>query len=184
MAGMKTITQLSPEEHEARKAADRAKYQANRVKRAEKAKARYHAMSPEERERRTAYNQAKYATQDKAARRQQDRARRATETPQQRQVRLDKILVDSRRKGGVLNPTAERKTGMCSTRGCEYVGQLHFDHWHAGPRQGEFRGWVCSNCNTAMGLAADSPDKLRALAEYIELQAGIGWPLDTDQPAG
>ena len=42
---------------------------------------------------------------------------------------------------------------------------LHFDHDHA---TGGFRGWLCDNCNRALGLAGDSPVLLRRLADYLE----------------
>jgi hypothetical protein len=30
-----------------------------------------------------------------------------------------------------------------------------------------FRGWLCSNCNIALGLAGDNPEGVRRLLEYI-----------------
>ncbi len=82
----------------------------------------------------------------------------------------------ARKASGVLNPTSELRVGMCSIAGCPYVGPLVFDHWHDGPKKGEFRGWLCSNCNAGLGFYADEPARLRAAADYIELAAGIGWP--------
>jgi len=56
---------------------------------------------------------------------------------------------------------------------CEVCGQppsgkftvLHSDHNH---RTGAFRGWLCLPCNTALGNALESVQRLKALAEYIE----------------
>lgn len=55
---------------------------------------------------------------------------------------------------------------------CEACGEtsrttkyLCFDHDHSRHR---FRGWLCSRCNTALGLCDDSPKKLRRLALYQE----------------
>jgi hypothetical protein len=56
---------------------------------------------------------------------------------------------------------------------CEACGVLfimkstgaHLDHNH---ETGEFRGWLCSNCNTALGLVGDNADGARRLLEYIE----------------
>ncbi len=89
-----------------------------------------------------------------------------------------------RRQYGIIDATGEAKTGACFRAGCEYVGPLHFDHWHDGPRKGYFRGWLCPLCNKGAGMFQDSPAALRAMADYIELAAGVGWPLDTGQPVG
>jgi ribosomal protein L37AE/L43A len=40
-----------------------------------------------------------------------------------------------------------------------------FDHHH---ERGEFRGWLCSNCNLAIGNAKDSRDILLALVDYLD----------------
>jgi hypothetical protein len=41
---------------------------------------------------------------------------------------------------------------------------LSMDHCHL---TGVFRGWLCSNCNTALGLLKESSDRCVALARYI-----------------
>lgn len=86
----------------------------------------------------------------------------------------------TRKRAGIINPTGEQRIGQCSTRDCAHNGVLVLDHWHAGPKKGEVRGWLCNNCNLALGLVHDNPAILRGLAEYYELAAGVGWPLDTD----
>jgi Recombination endonuclease VII len=43
--------------------------------------------------------------------------------------------------------------------------RLHIDHDH---KTGDFRGLLCTRCNTALGLAEDDPDRLIALAMYLE----------------
>lgn len=43
--------------------------------------------------------------------------------------------------------------------------RLHIDHCH---KTGKVRGALCHRCNTALGLAGDSPERLRDLAAYIE----------------
>jgi|SRR5882672_3203438 len=51
---------------------------------------------------------------------------------------------------------------------CEACGnedELCFDHCHI---TGFFRGWICKPCNDTLGWAKDNPDRLRALAKYIE----------------
>lgn len=45
------------------------------------------------------------------------------------------------------------------------VRDLSVDHCHAS---GEVRGLLCSNCNTAIGLLGDDPERARALATYLE----------------
>jgi hypothetical protein len=42
--------------------------------------------------------------------------------------------------------------------------RLHIDHHHA---TGVIRGLLCSNCNIAIGLLADDPDRVEAVAHYL-----------------
>lgn len=42
---------------------------------------------------------------------------------------------------------------------------FHTDHHHG---TGKFRGFLCSNCNTAIGLAQENPEILRAAVIYLE----------------
>lgn len=44
-------------------------------------------------------------------------------------------------------------------------GHLDQDHCHETDR---LRGLLCSQCNTALGLMADEPERLRAAALYLE----------------
>lgn len=44
-------------------------------------------------------------------------------------------------------------------------GNLHFDHCH---RLGHFRGWLCHNCNIALGLVNDDAQILRKLIAYLQ----------------
>jgi hypothetical protein len=83
---------------------------------------------------------------------------------------------NKRKQYGVTNPTDETMSGPCYVSGCPYVGPLHFDHWHHGPKKGEFRGWLCRRCNMVAGSLRDDPALMRGLADYIELAAGVGWP--------
>jgi hypothetical protein len=41
---------------------------------------------------------------------------------------------------------------------------LHLDHDH---ETGAFRGWLCSNCNSGLGLFRDNPRLLRKAAKYL-----------------
>lgn len=48
---------------------------------------------------------------------------------------------------------------------CKRPGQICFDHCH---RSKKFRGWLCQNCNKALGHVKDSAKLLRKLAGYID----------------
>lgn len=61
-----------------------------------------------------------------------------------------------------------RFAGRPRPKACETCGkekQIRFDHCHT---TGSFRGWICDNCNLALGLVKDDPAVLRNLAAYIE----------------
>jgi len=49
---------------------------------------------------------------------------------------------------------------------CESTDKLCVDHEHRGAA----RGILCSTCNTALGMMAEDPKRLRQLAYYIESQ--------------
>jgi hypothetical protein len=55
--------------------------------------------------------------------------------------------------------------GLCPGCGDELTSSSHVDHCHA---RGQIRGVLCNNCNLTLGLAADSPQRLRRLALYLE----------------
>ena len=55
------------------------------------------------------------------------------------------------------------KPGICDV--CEDSGRICFDHCH---KFDEFRGWLCNGCNTALGYAEDSVQRLKYLIRYIE----------------
>lgn len=62
----------------------------------------------------------------------------------------------------------EARAGRPKPAGCDACGRggkICFDHSH---NTGAFRGWLCSPCNTALGMAKDDPAVLRALALYLE----------------
>lgn len=55
---------------------------------------------------------------------------------------------------------------VCSGANRERMGRrLHVDHDHAS---GVVRGLLCTHCNNAIGHAVESPERLRALAAYLE----------------
>lgn len=47
---------------------------------------------------------------------------------------------------------------------CCTAGMVVFDHDH---KTGEFRGWLCPSCNSALGWAKDNPEILELLAFYL-----------------
>ena len=50
-------------------------------------------------------------------------------------------------------PTKDLKRGLC------------FDHNH---ETGEFRGWICTRCNTAIGLVDEKKETLLSIIKYLE----------------
>jgi endogenous inhibitor of DNA gyrase (YacG/DUF329 family) len=53
---------------------------------------------------------------------------------------------------------------VCNRQGLKRNG-ICLDHNHTN---GHFRGWLCSNCNTALGLLNEDINILNALANYIK----------------
>jgi len=56
-------------------------------------------------------------------------------------------------------------TGECEI--CKSLGtmrELHLDHCHS---TGNFRGWLCSGCNHALGNMRENPALLVAAAHYL-----------------
>lgn len=53
---------------------------------------------------------------------------------------------------------------LCESAGCDRAA-TDLDHDHA---TNKFRGWLCGHCNKALGFTLDSPERLRALADYLE----------------
>jgi hypothetical protein len=43
-------------------------------------------------------------------------------------------------------------------------GGLHFDHCH---ETGLFRGWLCSKCNSGLGLLGDNEEALERALRYL-----------------
>ena len=68
----------------------------------------------------------------------------------------------------------EAKAGRPRPDHCEVCGRndrrIEFDHCH---QRGVFRGWLCRNCNSALGHVNDNPNILRMLIAYLERTATI-----------
>jgi hypothetical protein len=76
---------------------------------------------------------------------------------------VNKYRKEFRRVHGAKIPYHEPNPGICSI--CTNTVRVAYDHDHVS---GEFRGWLCINCNTVLGLVRDSPLRLRTLADYLE----------------
>jgi len=68
-----------------------------------------------------------------------------------------------RRKHSVV--PEPRQCEVCGAFGDEKRKKLCYDHDH---KTGEFRGWICQRCNTALGMVKDNAETLIALAEYLK----------------
>ena len=68
-----------------------------------------------------------------------------------------------RKKYGGRYRYHEPNPGICDV--CENDRLVSFDHDHAS---GIFRGWLCINCNTTLGLVHDDPARLQQLINYLE----------------
>ena len=53
----------------------------------------------------------------------------------------------------------------CEVCGGTGRGSIEFDHCHT---RGVFRGWLCTGCNTILGIIQDDPDRLRKLIAYLD----------------
>lgn len=82
-----------------------------------------------------------------------------------RKAHKEYFRVADRKKRGLPDAT------HAATEHCELCGgmnlngrALSLDHCHV---TGVFRGWLCSNCNTAIGLLQDNPVLLERAADYV-----------------
>lgn len=56
------------------------------------------------------------------------------------------------------------KPDKCENPFCDST-KLHFEHDHVSLTH---RGWLCENCNRALGLLGENPDRIRWIAKYAE----------------
>lgn len=54
---------------------------------------------------------------------------------------------------------------ICHRKQEEFSRGFSLDHDHL---TGKFRGWLCHNCNTGLGLFKDSIEDLKRAIEYLE----------------
>lgn len=105
-------------------------------------------------------NNARYRARNAAIIRVRDRAkhrRRMLADP-------EAVRASARRRRGLPEPTRPRPP-VCECCGGQSTRTLHLDHSHT---TGAFRGWLCTNCNTAIGKLGDNPQGVcRALAYLL-----------------
>jgi hypothetical protein len=84
-----------------------------------------------------------------------------------RKYRLDhpeKILAAGRKWGGMPEPTRECPQVCEGCGGLPGSKALSLDHDH---ETGAFRGWLCTKCNTGLGMLGDSLDKVLRIVDYL-----------------
>ncbi len=67
--------------------------------------------------------------------------------------------------GNKFREIFKKQSGKCPICNRGITKNLSVDHNHA---TGKIRGLICNKCNLAIGNAEDSPDRLRAMANYLE----------------
>jgi hypothetical protein len=129
------------------------------------------ARTEEAKERARERNRAYHAANRESIR-ARHAARRAARKDQDREVRRAYVAANPHRMAAYTNGVDPNTVPMPGLF-CEVCGQrrgeqeLHLDHDHV---TGSFRGWLCRNCNIALGVVRDSPSILRKLASYLELR--------------
>jgi hypothetical protein len=83
-----------------------------------------------------------------------------------KQKELDRIRFKKYGITGEEFRTLVEKQGLkCPICNRDITKNPSVDHDHV---TGKIRGLICNNCNLSVGNAEDSPDRLRAMAEYLE----------------
>lgn len=54
---------------------------------------------------------------------------------------------------------------ICGAFGSDTKNGICYDHNHT---TGEFRGWICTRCNVAIGMVKENIETLEAIIEYIK----------------
>lgn len=66
---------------------------------------------------------------------------------------------------GISSEEYDRKhkdAGQCPI--CGFSGKLHLDHNHS---TGQIRDFLCPNCNTALGLLNEDPERMERMIAYV-----------------
>ncbi len=68
-----------------------------------------------------------------------------------------------RKMRGIVGADGSAGPDRCEV--CGSCGPVELDHDHT---TGWIRGWLCRRCHAALGMACDSSDVLRRLADYLD----------------
>lgn len=81
-------------------------------------------------------------------------------------IRTERVILQpkvQRRRLAAQELAAQRpKPDRCEL--CGKIGPVVFDHCHDS---GKFRGWICTSCNSALGLVKDNVQLLQSMAAYL-----------------
>jgi len=69
-----------------------------------------------------------------------------------------------------LAPPKPDKCEVCGTLGSSQRKGLQYDHNHTTKK---FRGWLCTGCNTTLGLVKENPKILKALIKYLKVNENL-----------
>jgi hypothetical protein len=94
--------------------------------------------------------------------RESNRRRRANNRQEVNQKELE------RRERIFAEKAGRPRASVCEVCGAGDV-KIVYDHDHS---TGDFRGWICFNCNTALGHARDNIEVLKKLINYLETSRG------------
>jgi len=160
---------------EAIRAYERAYYAKNTDKMREQARQRYREETPEQRKARDAYLkewvknnrearleiQRRYREKHRAKLREANREYTKALPKQRKQRILEKRAIDRETLAGRPRPE------VCDACGGppDPKKGLHFDHCHT---YGHFRGWLCRECNLALGNVRDDANRLLKLVAYLK----------------
>tara|TARA_R110002051_G_C8670881_1_gene490391 strand:- start:605 stop:982 length:378 start_codon:yes stop_codon:yes gene_type:complete len=61
-------------------------------------------------------------------------------------------------------PSKDYACPICKKQQEEFTKSFSLDHNHS---TGQFRGWLCHNCNTALGLFCDDTNVLQKAMNYL-----------------
>lgn len=86
---------------------------------------------------------------------------------QKRNMSVEERLARNTRIRNWTYKKQELKAGRPKPSSCEVCGnggRIHYDHDHS---TGKFRGWLCTQCNTSIGMVKDKIEILHKLISYL-----------------